>query len=159
MTGESTKTTDRDAPKRSLEGFRKIGKETGGSLVQVRMWNQETDELRRIVVDDYAYQYPDGPFMTEAIEDYGLDELEHIRDAPVDGNALRSYNVRHGIVFEGALIGVVRGRKVPIGTTGAVTRIRKVHDRYGRHVATYADLMEENGARYSTNIANLKVMG
>lgn len=143
----------------SLDGFRKIGKKVGRSLVQVQMWNPDTKEMLSIVVEDYDYQYPDGPFLAPAVKSYGLPVLEHLRNAPIDNAALHDYNVYNDIVFVGAEVEVVKGRKVPIGTTGAVTRIRDVSDRFGRHVATYADIATDGGGHCSTSVANLAVRG
>ena len=145
--------------KGSLDGFHKIGTDVSPSLVHVAMWNPETKELRRIVVEDYEYAYPDGPFMAGSVREYGLDTIERIHDAPVDKDALRDFNIHNNIVFVRAIVKVAKGRKVPIGTTGTVTRIRQIHDRYGRRVSTYADFEAEDGTRHSTNIANLTVIG
>lgn len=153
---ENAKTAEN--AKKSLDGFRKVGTETSPSLVHVLMWNPDTKELRRIVVEDYEYAYPDGPFMTESIREYGLDEVERIHDAPVDEDALRDYAIHRNIVSVHAIVRVAKGRKVPVGTVGTVTRIRDIHDRYGRHVATYADLKAEDGNRHSTSIENLTVI-
>ena len=74
-------------------------------------------------------------------------------------DALRDFNIHEGVVFKGAEVRVDRGRKVPVGTVGVVSRIRDVHDRYGRPVATYADIVSEDGSRHSTSIENLVVLG
>lgn len=145
--------------KNPLAGFHKIGTDAGLSLVKVRLWNPATQELREVVVDDCEYAYPDGPFMSAAVKAYGLRVLESLRRAPVDMAALRDFNVCHDVVFEGAEVEVVRGRKVARGTTGTVARIRDIHDRYGRCVATYADIDTTDGGRCSTSITNLRVAG
>ena len=148
-----------DETKNPLEGFRKIGTDEGISIVKVRMWNPYTEELKEIVVDDREYAYSDGPFMAAAIRAYGRSTLESLRRAPVDEAALRDFNISHDIVFEGAKIEVVKGRKVPIGTTGTVRSTRYIHNRYGRWVATYADFVTPEGDRCSTNVTNLRVTG
>lgn len=143
----------------TLAGFRKIGTDVSLSLVHAVMWNPETKECIRVTVDDYDYTYPDGPFMAESIRKYGLAEVECIRGASIDAVALRDFNVHHNVAFVGAEVEVTRGRKIPIGTKGHITRIRDIHDRYGRQVATYADIDGADGERHSTSVTNLMVIG
>lgn len=154
ITERTPETVDGTTTK-SLDGFRKVANEVSPSLVHAVMWNPDTDEVRRIVVEDYEYAYPDGPFMTDSIRQYGLGEVERIHDMPVDEQARHDYDISRGNVFVGAEVRVTRGRKVPVGTTGTVIRIRKVNDRYGRHVATYADIRGTDGRRHSTSVDNL----
>lgn len=143
----------------AFAGFRKIGQRLSGGVVWVAMWNPETKSRIEVPVEDYEYQYGDGPFVAPAVAEYGLGELERLHDADIDDDALRDFNIHEGVVFKGAEVRVDRGRKVPVGTVGVVSRIRDVHDRYGRPVATYADIVSEDGSRHSTSIENLVVLG
>lgn len=122
-------------------GFAKIGQDTGGTLICATFYNVETKECFSEVVRDYDYS------------DCSRDNDQLYR-MPIDKDALRRYNVDNNIVFEGATVIVVKGRKVPIGTVAKVEKIAPWYDRYGRIGTTYAYL--DNGMR--TNIHNCEVI-
>ena len=122
-------------------GFAKVYQNTSGSLITATFYNVETKERISEVVRDYDYS------------DCSRDNDQLYR-MPIDKDALRRYNVDNNIVFEGATVVVVKGRKVPIGTVAKVEKIVPWCDCYGRTRTTYAYL--DNGMR--TNIHNCEVI-
>lgn len=122
-------------------GFAKIYQDVSGSLITATFYNVETKERLNVVVRDYEYS------------DCSRDNNALYR-MPIDEDALRRYNVDNNIVFEGATVVVVKGRKVPIGTVAKVEKIVPWCDCYGKVRTTYAYL--DNGMR--TNIHNCEVI-
>lgn len=118
------------------DGWRKIG-ENGGSYVTATLFNINTGETASVCVRDYDY----GDCRND--DDYWYNAL-------IDNDARREWCRRNGRITDGLTAKVVKGRKVPIGYTGKVDRIRKVYDRYNRWVANY--VVFEDGT--STNIDN-----
>lgn len=116
------------------DGWVKIG-ESGGAYRLAHLWNPRTDETASVCIYDY-----DDPRKE--------DDFWH--DISIDADANREYCRRHGIIIDGLRARVVKGRKVPVGFTGLVVKIRKVYDRYDRWVANY--VVFEDGT--STNVDN-----
>lgn len=119
------------------EGFKKIA-ESGGSYVTALFFNPETGESYSACVRDYDYYD-------------GLRDDDEAYYAPIDEDALRLFNHKHGIISVGDTVKVVKGRKVKIGTVGVVDKIYDWKDRYGRPQTRY--VVFENGER--TSIGNV----
>ena len=98
-----------------------------------------------------------GEERTECVRDYDYSDGSRDNDAlyymPIDPEARREWLHRRGVITEGDPAKAVRGRKVPIGTTGIVVRFRDIRDRYGRPVARYAVL--DSGV--SVNVNNIEL--
>ena len=124
-----------------LNGFKKIDENYSYSLKTVYLYNPETKESKHIIVDDTEYQYGDGNIN----KDFTLDELELLRTMDIDEEALKQYNKDNNIIDIGSIIEVVKGRKYTKGTTGAVVKIVKYKDKYGRYVTDY--IFTDNGMK------------
>lgn len=122
------------SPFRVEDGWRKIG-ESGGGYNIAYLYNVNTKERDSICIYDY-----DDP----------RNEDDFWRYASTDHDAELDWARHNGVVMAGLRAKVVKGRKVPIGYSGLVAKIRKVYDRYDRWVANYA--VFEDGT--STNVAN-----
>ena len=116
------------------DGWRKIG-EDHGSYEHAYLYNINTGENASVCIYDY-----DDP----------RNECRFWYYIAVDEDARLADARAHGIVTPGLPAKVVKGRKVPIGYTGMVTKIRKVYDRYDRWVANYVVFADGT----STNIDN-----
>ena len=126
------------------EGYHKID-HSGGSLITCYLYNPETRDLKRYVVDDMEYNYGHGLISDE----YDMKTLEYIRYSMDENDEVkRLYNLHQGNVDVGATIEVVKGRKYPAGTRGKVTKVYDYLDRYGRFVAEYC--LTNNGLKVST---------
>lgn len=125
---------------RMEDGWRKIH-QSGGSFVVARLYNVKTGEEASLCVRDYDYSD-------------GSRDCDEWYNAEIDQEAYIAYCRKHGIVYPGASVMVVKGRKIPLGTVGIVEKIRKVLDRYGRHVADYAVFSDGK----STNVENCVLM-
>ena len=124
-----------------LNGFKKIAEDYSYSLKTVYLYDPETKESKHIIVDDTEYQYGDGNIN----KDFTLDELELLRTMDIDEEALKQYNKDNNIIDIGSIIEVVKGRKYTKGTTGAVVKIVKYKDKYGRYVTDY--IFTDNGMK------------
>ena len=124
-----------------LNGFRKIDENYSYSLKSINLYNPDTKESKHIIVDDTEYQYGDGNIN----KDFTLDELELLRTMDIDEEALKQYNKDNNIIDIGSIIEVVKGRKYTKGTTGAVVKIVKYKDKYGRYVTDY--IFTDNGMK------------
>lgn len=103
-------------------GYFKISQK-GGTLVTATFWNPFTDDAKCVTVRDYEYP-----------GDRDDDELYNL---PICEDMRRLHERGEGRLVEGDRVRVVRGRKVPIGSTGVIQSFSSVNDRYGRRVATY----------------------
>ena len=121
-------------------GWRKVN-ESGGSLVTAILYNILTGEQVSIVTRDYDYS------------DCSRDN-EYWYAMPIDHDAQIAYYRKHAIIYPGASVLVVKGRKIPVGTVGTVEKIRPVYDCYRRHVADYAVFTDGR----QTNIDNLMMI-
>lgn len=139
----------------SLDGFYKIGDDASGSLVRVHLFNPSTGESMSLVVEDYEYQYLDGPFIGATLDLMTEQEMYDLRCSPIDEWARREWCKYENHVEEGCTVEVVKGRKVPIGTVGEVVAIEGIYDNYGRQVGTRAVL--DDGQK--TSVDNLVVIG
>ena len=139
----------------SLDGFFKIGDDVSGSLVSVILFNPSTCETKSIIVEDFEYQYLDGPFMAGTLAIMDENEMYALRVAPIDEWARCEWRKHENHVEAGCIVEVVRGRKVPIGTVGEVVAVEGVYDRYGRQVGTRAVLADGQ----KTSVGNLVVVG
>lgn len=114
--------------------------QTGLSLITATYYNVHTRETLDFTVRDYDYS------------DCSRDNDPLYYD-PIDPTAQRMYLHDRGLLLAGDMVTVIKGRKVPVGTVARITRIRPIYDRFGRHVADYADL--DNGK--ATNVNNLEL--
>lgn len=121
------------------DGFFKVA-EKGYSLTSAVFFNPETLESYSCIVWDMD-------------DDRIAWDMEEERFAPIDADARRAWMRHNGIIVEGDVVEVFKGRKVPIGTVSRVMRIYDWRDKYGRVQATYAEL--ENGMK--TNIDNCRI--
>ena len=115
--------------------YKKVA-QAGSSFITDTFYNTETGQEFVICVRDYDYN--------------GERDIDVLYYMPIDKEAYRAWQHKHGKIVEGDVVEVVKGRKVPVGTISRVKKIRSVRDKYGRWVADYADL--ENGQ--STNVEN-----
>ena len=120
------------------DGWRLVARD-GGTFVTGVLFNVVTGEDAHVVLADYDRWDP-----FEGREDADW------YDKAVDMDARKAWHKKNGVLDAGLTARVVKGRKVPIGYTGVVARIRKIYDRYGHHVANYA--VFEDGT--STNVDN-----
>ena len=108
------------------DGFFKVW-QSGGTFVTAKFYNPETDEEFVEVVRDYDYS--DGS--------RDKDDLYYMETVGQDHPAYRKYMHKHGYFLPGDTVFVFKGRKIPVGYSGKIERIREVKDRYGRWVADY----------------------
>ena len=120
------------------DGWRLVARD-GGTYVTGVLFNVLTHESDSVKLADYERWDP-----FEGVED------AYWYSKSIDYDARREWCRCRGVIAEGLTARVVKGRKVPIGYTGVVSRIRKVYDRYDRWVANYA--VFEDGT--STNVDN-----
>lgn len=123
---------------RMEDGWRLVARD-GGTFVTGTLFNVLTKESEGIVMADFDRW---DPFEGREGADW--------YDAPIDNDARREWCRVRGVITDGLVAKVVKGRKVPVGFTGTVARVRKVYDRYDRWVANYA--VFEDGT--STNVNN-----
>ena len=112
--------------------------QSGSNLIKVTLFDQDTHEEEKIVVEDYGYRHGDSPFLP--LDTYTLDELNALYDAPIDESARKAWLHYHGIIGIGDCVVVVRGRKYPKGTTGTVVGFWDYRDQYGHTLTEYAKL-------------------
>ena len=122
---------------RHEDGWRKVA-ESGASYVTGTLFNVLTGEEVSVVLRDYDREWVGD---CDGVDWYG---------AAIDEDARRAWCRKHFVITDGSRVVVVKGRKVPVGYAGVVEKIRKVRDRYGRHVADY--VVFEDGT--ATNIDN-----
>ena len=123
---------------RMEDGWRKVSATYSLTFASALLFNIVTGESVTVWTRDYD--------RWDATECGGADW----HDVPIDNDAWLAYCRKNGIVAVGLRAKVVKGRKVPIGYSGLVSRIRKIYDRYDRWVANYVEF--EDGTR--TNINN-----
>ena len=116
------------------DGWRKTG-EDHGSYEHAHLFNIKTGETASVCIYDY---------------DEPRNEDRFWYNVAIDEDARIARAKKFGYIIEGLMAKVVKGRKVPIGFTGKVVKIRRVYDRYDRWVANY--VVFEDGT--STNIDN-----
>lgn len=121
---------------RMEDGWRKVS-EKGGSYVVALLYNVVTGESASLCVRDYDYQ------------DCSRD-CDFWYYAPIDKAAYEAYCRKNAIIYPGASVMVIKGRKIPLGTLARVERIKPITDRHGRCVADYAVFSDGR----STNINN-----
>ena len=119
------------------DGWRLVARD-GGTFVTGVLFNVVTGEDAHVVLADFERWDP-----FEGREDAGW------YDAVIDNDARREWCRVRGVIADGVTARVVKGRKVPIGFTGKVARVRKVYDRYDRWVANYA--VFEDGTETNVN--------
>ena len=120
-------------------GFYKVA-EGGYSLISDIFYNPVTRESHMINVRDYDY--------SDCSRD--IDELYYM---DIDEEVRKVYlHVEMDAILVGDTVKVIKGRKLPIGTTGIVREIKPYYDKYHRWVCDYVYF--ENGQR--TNIGNCK---
>ena len=81
------------------------------------------------------------------------EEIEILRYLPIDKNISSQWLHSNGVIQVGDTIEVIKGRKVPIGTTAQVIDIRPYYDCYRRWQCDYVYL--DNGMK--TNVTNCKM--
>ena len=102
------------------DGWRKVG-ESGGGYVVATLFNVDTKESKSVCVRDYDYS------------DCSRDD-DYWYDAPIDKDAVVMWRKENGIIGEGVDVVIVKGRKLPIGYTGKIVKMRKVYDCYDRWI-------------------------
>ena len=117
-------------------GFRKV-EQSGWTYITAHFYNPQTGETMYGCVRDYDYE--------DCRNDN--DDLYYM---PIDAEARRAYLHSIGIILDGDTVEVVKGRKVPVGTVGKVTKKYEVNDKYGRWVADYVVINGE----FRTNVTN-----
>ena len=116
------------------DGWRKISQDHG-SYEHAHLFNVKTGETVSVCVYDWDEPRNEDLFWYHA---------------SIDDDAHMMWARKNGVIIPGLRAKVVKGRKVPIGFSGLVMKIRKVYDRYDRWVANY--VVFEDGT--STNIDN-----
>lgn len=119
------------------DGWRKVS-EGGSSYITATLFNVVTGEEAHVSIRDYDRACVDD---CDAPEWY---------DRAIDHDARRAWCRKNFVITDGSRVAVVKGRKIELGYVGVVERIRKVRDRYGRHVADY--VVFEDGR--ATNVTN-----
>ena len=117
------------------KGFFKVS-EGGGSYVTATYYNPMTKSCFHFCTRDYDYN--------------GERDNDSLYYAPICEAVKIEYMHEQGIICEGDIVKVVKGRKVPIGTIAKVKKIYPYKDKYGRVQVYYAYL--DNGMK--TNIDN-----
>ena len=120
-------------------GFYKVW-QGGGTYVSATFFNPITQEYKTCCVRDYDYY--------DCSRDN--DSLYYME---IDEDVKRKWYHFNGLLMVGDKVEVVKGRKLPVGTVGTITRIYDWKDRYGRVQTTYA--VFEDGRK--TNIYNCKL--
>ena len=123
------------------EGFFKVNQE-GGTFVVATFFNPETKEEFSCCTRDYDY--------SDCSRDN--DELYYM---PIDNDVRQKWQHHHGVILEGDVIQVIKGRKVPIGTIATVRKKCPFYDKYGRYCTMYLYL--DNGMK--TSIDNCILWG
>ena len=118
------------------EGFYKV-EQHGGSYVSAVFFNPVTKEEYSVCVRDYDY--------ADCSRDD--DELYYM---DINQDVEKEWRHHNGEILVGDKVVVVKGRKIPHGTTGTVKYIRPYYDCYNRWVADYAYFAEGG----KTNIQN-----
>ena len=108
------------------DGFFKVG-QSGGTFVVATFYNPMTDEEFTKCVRDYEY--------ADCSRDD--DDLYYMDIVDESHPAYRKYMHKHGHFLPGDTVFVYKGRKIPVGYSGKVAKIRAIKDRYGRWVADY----------------------
>ena len=122
-----------------LEGYYKVSHE-GGTFVTGTFYNPITGDEKTAVLRDYDY--------ADCSRDN--DELYYME---IDKNARVLWLHKHGILCEGDVVEVYKGRKVPVGTIATIEKIKPFYDKYKRWCCDYAYL--DNGMR--TNVSNCRL--
>ena len=113
----------------------------GGTYVTATLFNPVTKESKTFCVRDYDYA------------DCSRDNDEYYY-MEINEEARRAWWHNNGIILEGDVVEVVKGRTFAHGFKGTVRKLCDFKDRYGRWVATYA-YFEEGG---KINVANCKLV-
>ena len=125
---------------KTTDGFYKV-EESGGTYVSGTFYNPETGEERHSCLRDYDY--------ADCSRDN--DDLYYM---PIDEDVRRVWLHSKGIILEGDIAEVVKGRTLEHGFCGTVKSIKDYKDRYGRWVATY--LYFEEGGKINIDNCVLK---
>ena len=133
-----------------LQDYKKVYHTVGGGLIIVGLYNVDTKDLKKIIVDDLEYHHGGGMIDSN----YTIEELKLIANLSIDENALYQYNYDNGVICTGMTIEVVKGRKYKKGTKGTVIKRYPYYDKYGRWVADY--ILTDNGLRINVN--NVKIV-
>ena len=121
-------------------GFYKVA-ENGFSTTKAIFFNPDTLETYSVTVWDN--------------DDYRVEREHEVEyNERIDDDVRRIYLKHIGVISEGDMVEVYKGRKVPIGTKAKVVRIQPWYDNYHRLKANYAVL--DNGMR--TNINNCRAI-
>ena len=126
-----------------LEGYHKVSQE-GGTFVYAGFYNPETKDYTIRCVRDYDYD--------DCSRDD--DDLYYIE---IDENAKRQMLHDQGMILEGDLVVVFKGRNVRVGTVGYITEIRPWKDKYGR-VQSYKVTLSGGEKTYLNNVRLMKAM-
>lgn len=121
----------------NYKGFYKVAENNGGVCVGT-FYNPETKETFTKITWDI-----DRPYINDN------EEIEILRYLIIDEEVRKIWLHENGIIQEGDTIKVIKGRKIPIGTIGKVTKIKPWYDKYHRHQADYVYL--DNGMKTNVN--------
>ena len=121
----------------------------------VKFINRETLEIKEVRYDWQDYEYNDASMRDE--HDYYIEKLAH----NINPFAKKFYNYsellkakKNNTISKGAIIEVVKGRKLPKGFTGVVKDFSDIHDCYNRYIGEYVHL--EDGNRINKNNVIIK---
>ncbi len=122
------------------KGFYKVNQDLGGTYITATFYNPETDEEWTTCVRDYDY--------SDCSRD--KEDLYQMEILKADNPIYRKWIHKHGGFLPGDTVFVFKGRKIPVGYSGKIVKIREIRDRYRRWVADY--VVFEDGQQ--TNINN-----
>lgn len=126
----------------SYNGYFKVGTD-GYSLTRATFFNPSTKEsFTKIIWNIDDDRLHDDPVILA---------LYHL---PINETARRLYLRHIGVIQVGDLVEVYKGRKVPKGYRGVVTKFSEWRDTYGRVRTTYVHF--EDGQR--TSISNCRLV-
>lgn len=120
------------------DGWRKVAENSSTSLVTADLFNVLTGEEAHVWVRDYDRW------------DASECDAPEWYDVAIDDDARRAWCRKNFVITDGLRVMVIAGRKIEHGYSGVVESMRKIRDRYGRHVADYVVFADGK----STNVKN-----
>lgn len=151
---------------KAIAGYHKVDSRNSSIAVSV-FYNPNTAEELEIKTDDAEYPFSDS--MAYSGDLVTREEATFIMDMPIDEAARSLWEAKKledsreryhdmGLFVEGDTVEVYKGRKVPKGTVGKITRFWNYCNQYGKIVATYAILELADGTTAKTNENNCRLV-
>ena len=140
---QAIKTVDEIMEAHDLAGYRKVS-HSGGTYVVGGFYNPATKDYQTRLIRDYDY--------ADCSRDD--DELYYM---DIDEDMVRQMKHDQGMILEGDMVVVHKGRNVRVGTIGYVTSIHPWKDKYGR-VQCYKVTLSGGERTYLHNVKLLEAM-